>query len=243
MADNHIDFFEVGEYGGHFVEEVQKLVQVSPLVNVEALIALVGGAVGSVNAELEKVGVKRSDLRTGRSDTEGAAERGRKEIERFYSYLGSLDDDVAVDRKAFFSEGKMGALAVLKPGDVKSKLEDVLRGFTAPANAGLPEHAKWAQKLGAARDGLAGALAGKGSARSVSVQSTAGLVAAREEFLDSYNGVAKRLIRGLLASLKREEEMRLFFLDLQVNEGGKAKKDEAPPPEKGAAQAKRSEDR
>lgn len=238
MADDHIDYLEVGEYGEHFGEEGKKLIQASPLVNVEALIALVGGAVGKVNAELEKAGIKRSDVRTGRSGTEEAAALGRSEIERFYNYLGSLDKDVVFDKEAFFPKGKLGALAALKPGDVKSRVEDVLRGFTAEANAALPEHAKWSQKLGAARDGLASALAGKGGARSVSIQSTAELVAAREEFLEAYNGVAKRLIRGLLASLKREEEMRLFFKDLQVNEGSRAKKDEPTPPQKGATKAK-----
>lgn len=223
MADDYIDYLEVGEYGGHFVEEAQKLVGASKLVDVEELRTLIGNAVEKVAVELEAAGVKRSDMRTSRGSVETATEAARKEIDRFYSFLGSLDDDVKVDKAAFFPGNKLGALAALKPADLKGKLDDLARGFSAPANAALPDRAKWEQKLTGARDALGGALVGKGGARGLSIKSTAGLIAAREGFLKAYNGVAKRLIQGLLASLGREGEMKLFFSDLVVHESGKAR--------------------
>lgn len=66
-------------------------------------------------------------------------------------------------------------------------------------------------------------------------KTTAGLSEAREEFLTLYNGVAKRLIQGVLIELGRKDEYELFFKDLLVNESGSTKKPAAEaPPGKGA---------
>ena len=100
------------------------------------------------------------------------------------------------------------------------KAGNILDGFDAAAKAGLPDAAKWKGKLTTARNALDAAASGKGTATVQSIQRTAALVAAHEEFLAAYDGVAKRLVYGLLVHLGRTDEHRLFFKDLQVNEGG-----------------------
>jgi hypothetical protein len=234
MADNHVDYIEVGEYGDHFVSEGKKLVGLWPGVDVNAVIEHVAAAVSATDGELEKVGIKRSALRGDRDTTKEKAAGGRKEIERFYSFLGSLDDDIEVDHNAFFADGNLGALKRLKPADVKGRLDEVLKGFAAEKNAGLPDKDKWQAKLTKARDELATSLGSKGGALASSITGTAGLVSAREAFLVAYNGVAKPIIEGLLTKLGRRDEMRLFFKDLQVNEEPPKKKaSEGPAPATG----------
>jgi len=217
-GDTHIDYFEVGEYGDHFVSESKKLDNETTLVNVPALRARVAAAVAAVHSELEKADITRSALRKGRDETSASSVVLRKEIEKFYSYLGSLDDDVAFDKEAFFPGDKLGNLSQLKPADLRSRADDILRGFNVTANTQLPNAATWKTKLEKARDAAASAVQGKGSSNTASIIGTAGLIAARERFLKIY-GVAKRLVRGALIDLERENEYRLFFADLQVNEG------------------------
>lgn len=224
MADTYIDYLEAGEYGDHFIEESKKLDGLWPGVDVEAVRAEVGAAVAAVDAELGKVGIKRGSLREDRKGTKEKAAAARKEIERFYNYLGSLDDDVYFDWTAFFPGGNLGALAALKPADVKARLGDIARGFSVAANSALPDKDKWQGKIEKASTDLGTALASKGSATASSIVGTAGLTAARAQFLVTYNGVAKPIIQGLLTKLGRKEEMRLFFKDLQVNEAPTAKK-------------------
>ncbi|HSN98864.1 MAG TPA: hypothetical protein VLS89_11285, partial [Candidatus Nanopelagicales bacterium] len=101
MADDYIDYLEVGEYGGGCVTALGRLVGVATLVNVQALQAEVQGAVSGVDQELEKAGIQRSDLRGQRKTVEAAAAEGRKEVEKFHGWLKSLDDNAAVDREAF----------------------------------------------------------------------------------------------------------------------------------------------
>lgn len=218
MADDYIDYFEVGEYGGGFVDAAAPLVGASDLVDVAFLRARVAGAVARVNGELEKVGMKRSDLRAGRGSTGDAAEAARREIERFWHHLQTLDDGAPADVEAFFPGRKLGALAALKPADVQSRMRDVLRGFTAPGNASLPGRQTWEPRLTAARDALDAALSGKGAARAGKAQGTADLIEAREDFLRVYNRIAKPAMRALLAELGREAELKLYFPDLTANE-------------------------
>jgi hypothetical protein len=52
----------------------------------------------------------------------------------------------------------------------------------------------------------------------------------REEFLNVYNGVAKPLVRGLLASLGKSAEYEHSFRDLQLNEEGRPTKTPPAPP-------------
>jgi hypothetical protein len=123
-----------------------------------------------------------------------------------------------------------GGIAIGREGRRGAGDRQVLRAFSAPINAALPERAKWEGKLRAASEALDAALGAKGNAKTGAIQSTAGLIAAREAFLRAYNGVAKRLIQGLLVELGREDEMRLFFKDLQVNARTLAKKAPAETP-------------
>lgn len=237
MADDYIDYLECGEYGDHCVSEASKLVGLSEIVDVEALRTYVKGAVHAVDLELEKVGIKRSSLRDDRKLTQTKTAAGRKEIEKFFNYLGTLDDDVSFDRESFFPGGNLGPLAALKPADVEAKLGAVLRGFAASANSALPERDKWKGKLEKARDELVSSLASKGGTQADSITGTKGLVTARANFLLAYNGVAKPVIEGLLAKLGRRGEMRRFFKDLQVNETAPPKTPqgtEPPPQEPGA---------
>lgn len=233
MADGYIDYKEVGEYANHFTSEAKKLLGASPLVDVAALLQLVGADATRVASELQKAGVQRGGLRSSASDVKTLAESTGKVIEQFWSYLGSLDG-VKVDIQAFFTGGTLGKHAKLKPADMRSKAQSVLRGFVA--NPKLPQGDVWQKRLTDSEAALGAALDGKGDAASGSITKTANLVAAREKFLVSYNGVAKRLVLGLLTALGREGEMGLFFKDLQVNEKAPAKgkaAQPAPAPEPG----------
>ncbi|MFN7145415.1 MAG: hypothetical protein ACK4YP_16700 [Myxococcota bacterium] len=220
MADAYIDFFEVAEYGTHFVREGKKLVGASPLVDVAALVARVQKAVDDVDAELGKAGISRSSLRTGRDEVAIAAPAARDTIDRFFHHLAAQPAASGIDVAAFFPGNKLGALARLKPADLRGKADEVLRGFDAPANVPIASLGSWKADIQAKRDDLDAALTGKGSSRGDSIIATAALTAARERFVALYNGVAKHLVRGMLSDLGRANELSLYFLDLQVHEGG-----------------------
>jgi hypothetical protein len=230
MPDPYIDHFEIREYTDHLDSTAKPLIGLSDIVDIAKLCARVGEKANAVDTELEKQGIKRGDLRTDRKDVEGKVEALRKAITKFHSYLHSLDDDVAFDMNAFFQGGNQGTLADLKPADVAQRAGAILRGFDAKANLNLPDAEGRKAKLAGARDALSTALGGKGSNTVGSVQATAELVAARDAWLSAYNG-AKRIVMGLLWMHGRKDEYRLYFKDLQVNEGGggEAGTDEPPP--------------
>lgn len=225
MADRYIDYLEVGEYGDHFVSQSQKLDGLSPLVDVPALRQKVQAAIDATDAELGNIGVHRGALRTDRDAAALAASEGKDMIQRFYYTLLGLPKSSGADVEAFFPGRLLGELAGLKPDDVKGRLNTLLKGFDTQANqAAAAALGSWKQDLQAGRDQLAAALAGKGGSQGTSITGTAALNTAREAFLRVYNKVAKKLVAGLLADLGREEELKLFFKDLAVQEGGKAKK-------------------
>jgi hypothetical protein len=217
MADRYIDYFEVSEYGSYFVTEAATLVGASELVNIALLRDRVAAAVEAVVVELEKIGIHRNDLRLGRADIDAAVPAVRKELERFYNFLGGLDDEVKIDRESFFPGDRLGNLASLKPADLLAQLDEVLRAFSIPVHAGLPERDKRKAKLESVREALVDALGTSSANTNRVISATAGLAAARERFLGLYNGVAKPLVRAMLADLGRADEYTRFFLDLQVD--------------------------
>jgi hypothetical protein len=220
MPDNHIDYLEVREYTDDFVTAAKPLIGLSDIVDVAKLCARVSAKADAVDTELEKQGIKRSGVRGDRKDVEAKTEALRKAITKFHSYLNSLDDDVTFDMNAFFQGGNQGMLAALKPADLVQRAGAILRGFEVKANVNLPDAEACKTKLAGARDALSTALGDKGGNVLASIQGTAELMAAREAWLNDYNGGAKRIIWALLAFLGRKNEYRLFFKDLQVNEGG-----------------------
>jgi hypothetical protein len=224
MADNYIDYFEVSEYGNHFVSEAKKLSGLSKLVDIDALRARVQSAVDEVNGELQNAGIQRSDLRCGRDTTAQAVPLLRDALERFYHHLLSLPVSAGIDVDAFFPGKTLGNLSRLKPADLAAKADQVLHGFATKSNGGVAGLTKWQSAIEDARSALGRALKGKHSARGASVTATAGLLAARERFVGLYSGVAKPLVRGLLSELGRAKELDLFFVDLQVNEGSPRKR-------------------
>jgi hypothetical protein len=221
MADKYIDYWEVGEYGSHFLEHARTLIGASSLVDVEQLCSLVAGTVARMEAELDTIGIKRSSLRSGRDDTAIATNTARKNIRRFFMHLGSLDDTSRLDIEAFFPGYKLGDITNLKPADLQARLDELLGAFAIPANSRLPQRETWQNTLTTTRDALSDALSSEGNADRLTRQGSAGVRQAREEFFDVYHGVAKPLIRGLLKSLGREHEYKLFFVDLQVSEAGR----------------------
>jgi hypothetical protein len=214
MSDKYINTFESVDYAEHFLAEALKLVGLSELVDIDQLRQAITLSKERVEAELTRAGITRSSRRIGRGSVGGVATAGRRTVRQFFRYLGTLD--VPLDLAAFFPGERLGSLSALKPADVKIKIDEVLKGFDAEIHAALPDRAKWKQRLEDARQQLADALEGHEGARSDSVRRTASLVTARENFLTTYNGVAKPLIRGLLTALGRKDEMHLFFKDLQV---------------------------
>lgn len=73
-------------------------------------------------------------------------------------------------------------------------------------------------------DARGSSAAGRGSHRPLHRDLRGKLGAAREESLSVDNGVAKPLVRGLLASLGKSAEHEHSFRDLQVNEEGRPTK-------------------
>ena len=219
MADDYIDYWEVSEYGGQCVTALGTLGVASTLLNAAALQTQMQTAVSRVNTELANTGLQRSDLRGQRQTVDEAAAEGKTAIEKFHKWLGSVEDSVDMDRDAFFQGMKLGPVSTYKPADVKGRLDDLIRGFDVTRNAAMPERAARLLKLTTARDALQAALTGKTSTNTQKLQGSAELVAAREAFLFLYNKVAKPMVRGQLVALGRENEMKVFFPDLAVNEG------------------------
>ena len=224
MADDRFDYLECLEYGDHFDKEIDELNGKSKLVDVGELKTLVASATAAVGTELEKQGIKRSGVRVDRKDVAAKVTILRKDIEKFHHYVGSLDDDQGFDLDAFFKDGNLGSISTLKPADLVQFAGDVLRGFAVDANANIPDAAKWKLRLATSQSALKGAIADKSASSGNTIQGTVALVAARQAFLVAYNGIAKRLVQAVLIQLDRKDELRLFFKDLQVNEGA------APPP-------------
>lgn len=218
MADDYIDYLEVLEYGDHFANEAQKLVGVSKLVDIAELRTYVIAKRNAVASELEKQGIKQSSVRVDRKEVETNTTALRKDLEKLFHYLSSLDNEDEFDLNAFFKNGNLGSLSTLKPADLAQKAIDVLRGFAAPQNAALPDASKWKARIDSSRATLAASLDGKGSSKTESIQATASLVAAREAFLTAYNSIAKRIVSALLAEIERKDDLKLYFKDLQVNE-------------------------
>lgn len=225
MADNYIDNDEIAEYSGYFLTQSASLVGASPAVDMEALRTMISELAARVRQELQRHGVSQSDLRSGRAGTVDAADLARQRLRQFRGYLQSLEGDMTVDVEAFFPSRRGGERRRRKPADLLAYVEDTLRGFDIPGASTLPERAVWQARLSEARDGLASSVGGKGAAKATSVRGTSELAAARREFLQRY-GFAKSLVRALLKLQGRENELRLFFLDMQVNETGRPKDDE-----------------
>ena len=220
MADDYIDYMECVEYGEHFTTTTKDLAGLTNLVDINALVTFVETNMALVTTELDKQGVNRSGLRVDRREVEAKTTIARKTVQKFYHYLGSLDDDAGVDIEAFFAGGNLGPLAALKPADVAQRVGEVIRGFAS--NGAVPQGDAWKTRLETAQSELVAALGGKGSSAGTTIQGTAALVDARQQFLTAYNGVAKKLIGGVLTSLGRKDDLRLYFKDLQVNESGHA---------------------
>lgn len=224
MADPYIDYFECDEYGGHFLNEGPRLIGASPLVDIAALLAYVKTHTDAVSAELQKQGISKSATRIDRQDVEAKTLELRTCLGKFYSYLASLDEGMVGDVHAFFEGGNKGSLTELKPADLAARVNKALSGFEVSANASLPNAGAWKTKLEAAEQALMNALTGKSTTSVDSVKATSDLIAARKAFLVAYNRVAKPLVRAVLVLLGREGEMPLFFKDMAVNEGSRAKK-------------------
>jgi hypothetical protein len=217
-VDRYIDYREVSQYGRYFVDRVVELIGASPLVDVEALRQRVLAAVVAVEVGLLGTDTQKSSLRTERGGTEASAETLGDALRRYYAHLQSLPPQVSYDLTAFFPAGKIGPVGSLKAEDLLSRADDVLRGFMMPANALLPGAATWQTEIVVAHANLAGAIGGKLSAAHGASGATGSLAQARERFLRVYHKVARPLIRGLLAELGREQELRRFFRDMQVQE-------------------------
>jgi hypothetical protein len=223
MADTYIDYFEVEEYGSHFCREAKSLIGKYAAVDVTILVSDVQTSLNIVNIELEKAGLQRSALRTNQGGAEEATTEARNVLTRFSSFLGSLDPkESPFDLKAFFPSGNLGNISQLKADDVKARAKQALSGFEIELNKKNTDLEPWKKRIATAHETLTAALDGKGQQRTGVGAVTASLQKARLDFLDTYNGVAKPIIRGLLNKLSRSEDFKTFFKDLQVNETTKA---------------------
>ncbi|MFT3766821.1 MAG: hypothetical protein QM820_15090 [Minicystis sp.] len=219
---------EISRYGTHFLHESEKLIGASEVVDVAAVRGRVQATLAAFEAERLKADLARGDVRSGRKSTEEATEAARDVLDRFFHFVRSRPKTAGIDVEAFFEGKVLGNISELKPADLETKVDTVLRGFGVPANTGLPALDPWKDELTIARDDLAAGLRDRGSARGNSITSTAALDAARKAFARTYNGVAKHLVHGLLNDLERGEEYRLFFLDLQESAPRRTKA-KAPP--------------
>ena len=222
MGDPYIDYKEVSEYGRYLEARLEQLVGLSRLVDVPELRQRVLAAVEGVEAELKAIRLQQSSVRSGRASTSVAAEEMTGTLRRFHHHIETQPPGTSMDRAAFFPRETSGKLSRLKPADLLARADEVMDGFAVPVNAAMPDAAKWMGEITVKRLALADSLGGKHGARHGRSLATSALSAARERFLHVYNVVAKRLVYVLLADLGRLDEYRQFFLDLQVNEGGRA---------------------
>jgi hypothetical protein len=223
MSDTYIDYYEVSEYGRHFIREVAALEGMDGvLVDLGRVKARVQTTVEAVEAALQVSSTQGSSVREGRGVVDRAAEVLRDRLKRFYFHLQSVPVGTRMDVHALFPGAKLGLLSRRKPADLVAYTDTVLRGFDSPANRDLPQGQTWKTMLSQGRGALVLAMEGKGTATTGSQATTGVLARARQDFLRFYNKVAKPLVRGVLADLGREHEYRRFFLDLQVGEGARA---------------------
>jgi hypothetical protein len=217
-VDPYIDIHETVLYGRYFFQYSEPLIGASQVFNVEALRQLVLAKVHAIETALTVVGTPKSEVRTGRDAVEESNEELLDRLRRFHHFLQSLPASANIDIAAFFADGKLGKISKHKPEDMLSRADAAIRGFATPAGPRVPNGAEWQADILLARTSLEDALRSKLGASNTASTSGGSLAQAREEFLHVYNKVAKRAIRALLAELGREDEMRLYFRDLQVNE-------------------------
>jgi hypothetical protein len=221
MADRYIDARESSEYGRYTWARLEVLEGRSRVVVVSELRQILLAAAEGVEAEYRTTRTQQSSVRTGRVSTGEAKKSLRDVLRRFHHYTETLPAELPIDRGAFFPTPGSGNLTKLKAADLLARADDVLHGFTVPSNAALPEAGRWTADITLRRYTLADSLGIKHGARHGNSLATSALQTARERFLHVYNGMAKRLVYVVLAELGRLDEYRDFFLDLQVNEGGR----------------------
>jgi hypothetical protein len=218
FVDPYIDNHEAILYGQYFFRHVEPLIGASQVVDVEVLRQLVLAKVNALEAGMTGAGTPKSEVRTGRDAVEELKEELLDRLRRYYHYLQSLPASASVDVGAFFANRKLGKISQHSAEDLMARADTVMRGFTTPTSARVPNGNDWQTEILLARTRLNQALQSKHGAANTATTSGGSVVQAREEFLHVYNKVAKRAIRALLAELGREDDMRLYFRDLQVNE-------------------------
>jgi hypothetical protein len=218
-VDTYIDNHEGVLYGRYFHRHSEPLVGASNVFNVGVLREIVLLRAENLHTAMTVADSPRSVVRTGRTEVDVASDEVLDRLRRFYYFLQSLPDSANVDVGAFFANRRLGNLSQQKPEDMMSRAETVLRGFTTPSSARVPNGVVWQTEIVDARTALADALVGKLGAANSTSTAVGSVARARAELLHVYNKVAKPAIRGLLAELGREGELRLYFRDLQVNEG------------------------
>lgn len=221
MGDRYIDAREASEYGRYTWARLEALLELSRLVDVAELRQRMMEVVVGVEDEYWSTRTQQSGLRVGRASTTRSADDLTDVLRRFHHYIETLADDVPVDRAAFFPTQSSGKLSKLKPADLLTRADEVLHGFTMPSNASLPGADGWSADITLRRVALAEGLADKHGAGQDNSRAVSALSTARERFLEVYNGMAKRLVYVVLADIGRLAEYRQYFLDLQVNEGGR----------------------
>lgn len=221
MPDTYIDLQEVSEYGRYFYDQSAPLVGVSPLADIQLIRQRVLARVEDVERQIGNIVAKRSTVRGGR-DNIGVASAGMVDnVQRFRHHLLAQPAEAGIDQAAFFPGGYVTPVQ-RKPADLLAQGKGVLAGFDAPANANLLNAVEWKGTFTVSCQALTEALAGKHGAAHVAAGGTDAQVEARRQFLEVYNGMAKRLVRVVLQDVNRLHEYRRFFLDLQVNERGPA---------------------
>lgn len=221
MADKYINSREVIEYGRYFLGEVRRLIGLSAVVNIAALQQLVQAVVEAMEAALGVAQTQRSGARTGRTGVSETAADTLDALRRFHYHLKTLPQSTVYDRDAFFGGFSMDEIARLKPADLLDRADHASRGFSVPANLGLPGLAEWLPIVLNARNALAEAIEGKRDAAGNDRDAVGSVAEIRERFLNVYNNVAKRAVWAVLAEVGRLDDYRRYFLDLQVNEDGR----------------------
>jgi len=221
VADKYIDNREVVEYGRHFLRELGRLIGLSAVVDITVLQQLVLIVVEAMEAALGVAQTQRSGVRTGLAGASGAAVDTIDALRRFHYHLKALPPGTSFDRNAFFGGLSIDAIARLKHADLLDRATETVRGFSVPANAGLPGAGEWLPVIIDARNSLATAIEGKQASRGDDKDAIGSMSDIRARFLNVYNNMAKRLVWAVLAEVGRLDEYNRYFLDLQVNESGR----------------------
>jgi hypothetical protein len=214
MADPYIDQYETLAYGRFAVAQILALVlgldaEAESFIKLTA--ARLAAETDAMEAALKKAGAldavtyKPVD---GKPDVVGSA---KSALRRLVAYAESRESGEAIAADILQHEN-MGTVLKRRPVKLAAALDHAL-GAIEKHKTSLPEHAKWAQDVAAARDALGALNEGVRKARVDRKGATPETEAARASWLRRY-AATKSIVEGILKPLGKVAMTPEIFDDL-----------------------------